>query len=207
MKKNINSAAVTISGHLTSDDWHGFKRNLKVSNDPHHWLIAYECFLKKRIHSRYLAPVETIRKYGTLEGEGFAMVSIQCAIIEFLAALRAGMNHSVKAIGEYEYRNSSSFYKTFLCNAPMFSENFDEAGANDFYTSIRCALLHEARTKNGWKIWAEGDTAIDFKKKYLFRNNFQSLIESYLDHYKIELQESPTLQAAFIRKIDHLATS
>jgi len=197
----------TISGHLTGADWNLFKNRLEVGGDPHCWFIAYEFFLQKRIDSRYLAPIRTIRKHGTLEGEGFTIVSIQCALIEFFASLRIGKNHSLNPKDDYEYRNSSDLYREFLSKAPLFSEFFDDLKAREFYSSIRCALLHEARTKNEWKIWAEGSIPIDFDRKFLFRNNLQTLIESYLTSYKDELMKSPSIQSAFIRKIDNLAFS
>jgi hypothetical protein len=45
---------------------------------------------------------------------------------------------------------------SFLMTRTPFKEDFKtENMARDFYEGVRCGLLHEARTKNGWTIWAK----------------------------------------------------
>ena len=60
-----------------------------------------------------------------------------------------------------------------------FKDEFNEDQARDFYISVRCGLLHEARTKNGWTIWAKhGSRIIDATgaQKILYRDDFQKAL-------------------------------
>ena len=81
----------------------------------------------------------------------------------------------------------------------------------DFFKSVRCGLLHETQTKNGWKIWADGpDKSID--KKIIYRNNFQKDIESIIENYKEAIingsdfdgTENKVLRDNFISKFNHI---
>ena len=107
----------------------------------------------------------------------------------------------------YEYSNSKELFVAFLRTREPFSETFNEDDtARDFYTSVRCGLLHEARTKNGWKVWAgseEGPVA-NVPSKTLYRDGFQSALLQYIQHYGIILQEDAAYKCAFIRKFDAL---
>ncbi len=75
---------------------------------------------------------------------------------------------------------------------------------------MRCALLHDARTKGKWIIHAESDDNKTIKwvdknsEKILYRNNLQKAFEQYIDSYGKELTKCPNLQEAFIRKFDSL---
>lgn len=61
------------------------------------WAYAFEVCLKARIQSRYLAPIIELQN-GPYQGEGFTILTIQCALIEFLAALRRGWNYRLGAV-------------------------------------------------------------------------------------------------------------
>lgn len=147
---------------------------------------------------------------GTYQGEGFSIVSIQCALIEFLAATHSGLAYRFlkagEVLGPYEYSMSRQLFVDFLQRVPPFSGVFTTpAIATEFYGSVRCGLLHEATTKNGWRIHACGPAAIDAAKKIVFRNQLQTLILSYVEDFGAKLPEDEDLQAAFLRKFDRLA--
>ena len=68
---------------------------------------------------------------------------------------------------------------SILTNRMPFKDEFNEDQARDFYISVRCGLLHEARTKNGWTIWAKhGSRIIDATgaQKILYRDDFQKAL-------------------------------
>jgi hypothetical protein len=74
------------------------------------------------------------------------------------------------------------------------------------YNEPTCSLLHEARTKNGWRIWGhalEGQI-VDVDKKILDRDNFQDALLTYIEDYGLRLMQDNVLQAAYIRKFDVL---
>lgn len=173
------------------------------------WKGAHERLLKARLDDRYLKPIKSIRESGSYIGEGFAILTIQCGLIEFLAALRCGWNYrNGAAYGKNnEYGSSRRLYAEFLTNQKPFSDYVpDSERALEFYRDVRCGLTHEAQTKNGWKVRAANatDSAIDFNSKFVNRDLLGNAIDKYLAIYSDELQTSADLQAAFVRKLQHI---
>ncbi|MEI9416132.1 hypothetical protein [Mesorhizobium sp. Cs1321R2N1] len=195
-----------IAPGKTKDDWTKFAKQLVPGGDASIWAEAFDKFLLGRLRSRYLKPIALVRDKGEWEGEGFTIVSIQCALIEFLAATRAGKNYRHKrAQPPHEYQNSRELFVDFLFQTAPFDKLFSKGDAEDFYSNVRCALLHEARTKNGWIIWVTGTIAIDRQKKIVYRDSFQGVIEGYINNYGIALTADASLQEAFLRKFNDLA--
>lgn len=198
-----------IAGKLTGHDWHKCKAKLVVGADQEGWASAYEDFFRQRLKLRYLDPIKLLSAPGGWQGEGFSIVSIQCALIEFLAACRSGKNYRFlkkgDVLGPHEYSSSSALFQNFLSDVAPFSAAFDADSAKDFYQSIRCALLHEARTRNGWRIWVSGPNPIDSARKIVYRDALQATILTYVDDYGRRLLTSSLLQEAFIRKFDDLS--
>jgi hypothetical protein len=66
--------------------------------------------------------------------------------------------------------------------------------------------LHEARTKDGWRVWARGrdERVIDGEKRIVYRDTFQTALDMFIEWYGETLKSDATLQAAFIRKFDDL---
>lgn len=199
-----------IAGRLTSQDWQARKKELNENRCEHLWATTFDEFLMARLRCRYLAPIKTLQDNDKFLGEGFTIVSVQCALIEFLAALKLGKRYkhqkNGEKLGQHEYANSNALFCEFLVREEPFKEYFsDISAAREFYKNVRCALLHEARTKNGWRIWASGDDAVDVTEKIVRRDKLQAAIESYLESYGSLLKQDEDVQDAFIRKFDHLA--
>ena len=137
-------------------------------------------------------------------------MAIQCALIEFLESTIQGKIYRYRRQGEvsgdHEYSRSEEIFIEFLCSRPPFRQTFNRTVAKEFYQSDRCGLLHEARTKNGWKIRADGpnDSIIDETGRILYRNNFQKAIERFLEWYRQQLISTTAIQEAFIRKFNSL---
>lgn len=189
------------------------KRDAQPSKDvsqgekDSYWGEVFAEFLEVRLKTRYLNPIGMLT--GGTNGEGFSIVTLQCALIEFLAALKEGKNYIYRGAGaqlsDHEYSNSSSLFCDFLTsNAPFNTWIHVDAAARDFYANVRCGLLHEARTKKGWKIKKSGEAAIDSTKKVVYRDQLQVAIDQYLDQYKNDLKINECLQVGFIRKFNHL---
>ncbi|WP_306050806.1 hypothetical protein [Oceaniradius stylonematis] len=199
-----------IAGSLTANDWKARKIKLLENGDEADWASAFDDFLMARLKHRYLTPIKMLQDDGSFQGEGFTIVSVQCALIEFLAALKIGKNYKLlkrgEKIGPYEYTRSNALFRDFLAQEKPFSECFPSiSDSQEFYKNVRCALLHEARTKNGWRIWAAGDIAVDVHKKIVRRDALQVAINAYLDSYGLLLTRNKSVQEAFVRKFDHLA--
>ncbi len=193
-------------------DWPTTKAMIDADRSPEAWTSAADAILRGRLNRLYFDPIHRLtRKQGEPgQGEGFAILTIQCSVLEFLAALRKGWSfkhgHKLQGAGNY-YGNSKLLYTTFLREEAPFATSFTTAErANDFYTDIRCGLVHEGQTKNSWRIWRgkPSDPLIDFDRKAIHRDVMQRCIEAYLDRYCGELALSADLQQAFIRKFDHL---
>ncbi|TYC64486.1 hypothetical protein FMN50_00475 [Rhodobacterales bacterium] len=208
---DISNAENYIAGNRTVQDWHDFKTKL-ADADEVVWAEAFEEYFKARLNLRYLEPIKMLQDHGTFRGEGFSIVAIQCTLIEFLAALTKGCNYRYlkrgdPPLGPHEYSRSRDLFVDFLSTNPPFSGVFTGALAEDFYGNIRCGLLHEAATKNGWKVWASGSQIIDANRKIMWRDNLQEAINIYIEQYGQKLLTDKQLQEAFIRKFDYLAST
>jgi hypothetical protein len=189
-------------------DWKRLRIAIQVDRSADTWAWVFENILQARLSTRYLDPIR--RMDGPSRGEGFAMLTVQCALIEFLAALRKGWNfqhgYTEKDGTDDLYGNSSQLFIDFLRKEPPFKQFFTKATARTFYTKIRCGLVHEAQTKDGWRVWRGDDSRplIDHRQKVIYRARMSHYINEYLGAYGAELTGSRALQDAFIRKFDYL---
>lgn len=199
-----------IAGWKRASDWYALKQELTGDGRAGAWGTAFDEYFLARLNARYLDPIKTLREHGTFAGEGFSILTILCALIEFLETTVQGLKYKVlrrgETLDEYEYSFSSDVFVSFLCNRPPFERHFDHELATEFYRSIRCGLMHEAQTKNGWKVWAKSQDGelINRDKKIVFRDNFHDAVLAFIADYQRHLPQDPALQAAFIRKFDSL---
>lgn len=187
-------------------DWKKLSPVLAAGADSEKWTGVLRDFYRGRLKSRYLDAINSIRKPRARLGEGFAIVALQCSLIEFLESCHQGMNYRhKKPVPPYEYNDSGKIFVSFLTTRKPFSGHFDENLAKDFYSSVRCGVLHEASTKGGWRIKAlSGSRIIDAGERTVFRDGFQDALESFIDDYCAKVVADVGLQKAFIRKYDHL---
>ena len=202
-----NSAA--IAGRKTPRDWTEFARTLTPGDTSSPWDVAYSDWFKERLELRYLEPMRRIRVDGTFQGEGFAIASLLCALIEFLAANHYGEIYAPGGRGKPPpgtYYQSGELYCRFLVNVSPFKDHFDDQSAEEFFRSVRCGLLHEASTKNNWKIHATSDVRIlNVESKIVQREALSRVVIEYVDGYRALLGQDERVQAAFIRKFSALA--
>ena len=210
-----------LSGSDTVKNWE--KLRTKLRRNPKklkHWKKAYD-FLAKRLETRYLKPIRDIRKQGDYNGEGFAIMTLLCSLIEFLEATWQGkvyrhykdLNEG-EALKSYEYSNSSRMFTDFLCKKPPFAAVFSRASerksalAKDFYVKLRCSLLHHASTEGKWLIRVDNENCFYEERegwRVIDRNKFEKAMKTYLKWYKQQLFHQPKVQEAFIRKMNSLA--
>lgn len=175
------------------------------------WEEAYALF-EERIDSRYLDYIKLIEDNGNKIGEGFAIMSIYCSLIEFLETTIQGLNFQYKKkkdLLDFEYGNghSKSLFTSFLTKRKPFL--LTEEIAASFYENVRCGLLHEAQTTNGWIIRVDTVSLITQKNEnyILNRSLFSRKIKQFLLIYKANLIKNEEFKKAFIRKFNHLCLS
>jgi hypothetical protein len=207
----MNIGDTQIAGWKTADDWRMFRKALVIGGNPIQWQKAFDDYFRARLDLRYLNPIRLLQKNGTFQGEGFSIMAIECTLIEFLETTVQGISYRYvrrndPPLGPYEYSSSSRLFVSFLSTRDPFARDFDEALATDFYVSVRCGLLHEACTKNGWRVWAKGstDAVIDKKERRVYRDTFHARLEEFVSSYGSALQSNTAFQEAFIRKFDSL---
>lgn len=201
-----------IAGKKSVKNWMDMRGRLTGSPDKAAWTEAFTDFFKVRIESRYFKPIRAIENIKECVGEGFAIVSLHCSLIEFLAATLKGkmykyQRNKERPLCQFEYSNSSDMFVDFLEGNEPFKSMFSKAGtAREFYTSVRCGLLHEARTKGLWRIQVcESAThPIDVDGKVVYRNKMQAAFCQFVESYGQQLPMDAPLQEAFIRKFDSL---
>ncbi len=207
----MNDQQTYIAGWKTPSDWLAFKVQLLEKGGEELWKKAFREYFQERLNLRYLHPVKVLQENGTFTGEGFSIMAILCTLIEFLESTVQGLKYkysrSKNDLGDYEYSNSQDIFVNFLCKRTPFNKDFSEDSAREFYSSIRCGLLHEAQTKNGWKIWAKSPSGcvVDAKAKVVYRDDFEKAVQEFIADYAARLGNDKELQAAFVRKFDSLS--
>jgi hypothetical protein len=202
---------VKIAGNRTVKDWQQLKQTLVPGADPKTWKAAFETYFEARLSTRYLKPIETLQASQTLNGEGFSILAVHCSMIEFLESTLQGRSYRFRRkkdppLTQDEYSESGQMFATFLTKRHPFSTVFNAPLAADFYSGVRCALLHEARTKDGWIVKAKGSTIVEVSagKKLVYRNNFHGALLKFIEWYRGVLPTDQAFQEAFIRKFDSL---
>ena len=72
-----------IAGWKTAAEWRQCKAGLRVGGDPKGWGAAFNDFFVTRLDLRYRNPIKMLRDGGTLQGEGFSILTIQFSLIEY----------------------------------------------------------------------------------------------------------------------------
>lgn len=210
----MGSLDTRIAGRKTVRDWEIAKLKLKGSTGSEIWQEIFQNFLQTRLEKRYFAPIRALEQMKQHDGEGFAIVALHCTLIEFLGSIICGKTYKYQRRGDpplnkNEYSDSGDMFIFFLENYEPFKTMFSNRGsAKDFYTSVRCGLLHEARTKNNWKIRVRqsAPTPINTDTKVVYRNKMQNAFDQFMNWYEESLTKDIELQKAFIRKFDSLCS-
>jgi hypothetical protein len=206
-----NAGPIQIAGWKTSADWLVSRQTLVVGGDTDPWKMVFQTYFWDRLQLRYLRPIQLLQQHGSFQGEGFSILAIQCSLVEFLESTLRGVSYRYvrkgdPPLGKYEYDKSKLMFVAFLRDRDPFRAEFNEDLASEFYASIRCGLLHEARTKNGWRVWAAGPPGriVDDPNRIVYRNGFQDALDQFIAWYETALPVRTDLQEAFIRKFDDL---
>lgn len=220
---------IKIAGNLTTKDWKNLEVKLKLNHDLC-WDNAYNYF-ETRINTRYLKPIDAILNIKSNNGEGFAVVNLQCSLIEMIESFVNGWINEKKKwkreniviknsdigllIKPNEPIKNVGVFISFFKNRSVFLKYNIEG--DQFFWNVRCALLHETQTKNNWKIRKDiNKTGLSYiekkEKKIIYRENFQRDLKLLIENYKNTIVNGGNfdgipacvLRENFISKFNHI---
>ncbi len=198
---------VDIANNFTCENWKKLETDLRADfGNTELWEKAIGVF-ESRLNERYFKPVEEIQNNLSVTGEGFSITAILCSLIEALETFYEGKCYKYeKPRTNTEYGNSKSkkLFVNFLSSKEPFKSTFNTDLAEDFFKNVRCALLHEAMTRNGWTIRINTIHLVEISSegKVLNRFYFLESLQSYIESYKEEVRSSKKRKNAFIRKMN-----
>lgn len=156
---------------VTVDDYHKYL----VDDDKEN--IAF--FVFNRLYSRYIKPYKYNKhKYKKEYKNGFSMMASYCLLIETLQSFKNGW--------AYSDRRSEQSFKEFFKDNPHFPELQNKG--SDIYKYIRCGILHQGETTNGWRITRKGKKLIEENTIDAFK--FGGRLEKCLQDYRTTLSTS-----------------
>ncbi len=207
------SSQTHISPDFAAEQWPELRKKLIQSLEGA-WNNDWEtCLnvLSERVKTRFINPIDIIIRNDSKKGEGFTVVSILCILLEFFSALHQGKIYK-KADENYsllpfEYTSSGSLFKDFLTTQRPFKEVFTNSLAGNFFSDVRCGLLHEARTKQAWRIKEKHPDKIYEsigQDHILYRTNFFNTLKGWFQDYKIQVRSDNTLKNNLLRKMDDI---
>ena len=191
-----------IAPGVTNEEYKQLNLENNQSND---WDRAVDIF-KKRITSRYLEPVDLLIKKDNDRSPidrryGFAIVAIDCLLIETLQSFREGLTDTKG--------KSKDMFINFLTQRESFRDDFKKDDAERFYYDIRCGVLHQAEIMRDSLLWSVGSVkGKDFNgTPYFNRTKIHELIRKEVDLYCEELRNNSkfNIRKNFRTKMDFIA--
>ncbi len=148
-----------------------------------------------RLHRRYILPMEEIpRKYKS----GFLMMASACLLIEAFQAFREGLEYTKKrGAGEERFLRFFTEMGEFRALAQH---------TPDFYGNVRCGILHQAETYQGWRVRRDGplfDPANRTLNATAFLKALSQSLSAYCENLKTSDWKSDPWKAAR-KKLGHI---
>ena len=159
--------------------------------DYQHWLREPDQgwskkpdFIKRRLCERYIDPVRELATNAATrdKNNGFYVMAISCLLIETLEAFWQGWETTephVDACGNDVRGRSGKAFALFFKRQHRF-RIFD---GTEFYKRVRCGILHQGETTDGWLIARRGPL-FDGQRKInasCFHNQLRLAISDYVE--------------------------
>ena len=138
--------------------------------------VGISNFILERFLERYIAPIKALDR---TEKHGFSIMAISCLMIESLESFKNGW--------EDTRNKSKKAFNSFFAREDEF-EVFRNVSSS-FYKNIRCGILHQSETTNGWKIRRDGNL-FEQETKTINATEFLKRLETTLTNYVTDLKES-----------------
>jgi len=178
-----------ISSNYIAGDWK--KLSFDLEDD---WQTGIDIFTD-RIKERFLDPIKHIDKFAFA---GFAVMALDCLLIEMLQQFRAGVYRTPA-------NRSKDFFVDFLTTT-SYNEYFDNRKAVLFYRQIRCGILHQAELRGSSKISTSGELVIyadDSQGLIVNRLKFHDHLLTVFDQYVDSIRDKSNIETRekFITKM------
>lgn len=134
-------------------------------------------FILERFSERYITPLREGKKHG------FCKMAVCCLMIETLESFWQGWPDT-EGCSKKAFR---SFFRR--CSEQNSELDVFYRHADDFYVGVRCGILHQAETTNGWRIRREGPL-FNHSTKTINANRFHDQLEKALREYCDTLRQS-----------------
>lgn len=183
--------------------WRNLRPSLTVGNDIKAWSDAIGV-LKDRIESRFFEPIQRLRNASDSAdlGFGFAMLTLDCLLIDTIQSFREGR------IKGSEQSTSKAFLNFFRLSDSLNGEfRSRRIIVDEFFDAIRCGLMHDGETRQGWRVRKCDENKILEKSAdgyILYRDNFHAAIQNEFHKYLQDLASGTNtlLQENFVKRMD-----
>ena len=182
---------VRISPRYSRDDYHML--NLAIMSDDLVWERAVDIFID-RIQGRYLNQIDSLSC--DINANGFAIMALNCLLVEALYQFENGLEKTEKG--------NKAAYAKFLKRLDPVSF-CDVALAEEFYTNIRCGILHSAQTKAESRLSDRDDFVVTVDNNILLVSvkGVSRIVKHHVHDYANRLRDSAEveLREKFIKKM------
>ncbi len=189
-----------IAGTFRTDEWPALCARLKA-DETAAWHEA-ATLLRQRLGGRYL---EHARELLNRRFSGFAILAIDCAVIEALEQFRKGTLSTPRSM-------SGAYYRDFFTTT-RFRKFFTANRADLFFDTVRCGILHQAESKADSLVKKSAASFVVRESSsgaglVINAKRFHEELEGALDDYiNALLAGDVTLRKSFIKKMDYIARS
>jgi hypothetical protein len=135
-------------------------------------------FIHNRLNYRYIQPL--LHVVPAEKKSGFLMMGSACLMIETLESFYDGKK-------ETAWRDGGPSFKRFFEREKRFFPGFKD-DAVDFYTNVRCGILHQGETKGGYRILRDDGPLLDPIERTIEANKFLKALKDCLDNYIKDLR-------------------
>lgn len=180
-------------------------------------------FMSERYNERFFGPIHSLRQAsGNHRGFGFAVMSLCSLLVETIQCYREGFPSSDEgelkelskmpenAAAPATFRLSAPFkagsrviFKSFF-SCPEHQRFLPGVDGEIFFKKIRCGLLHQAQTKDGWRVtrtgsfWDSGNSSINRDE---FSMRLEQCFNGYLEDLSAESNWLSPIWTAAAKKI------
>lgn len=207
----------SISPNYRASDW---KRLSQTQNLD--WPKAVEIFVD-RLNGRYMAQVKAMREHADFsirEWSGFAILAIDCLVIETLGQFYCGFDESPQKDNcalNPERWDHKAFYVDYMRKMSTLSQSdaFDTKEKRElFYRHFRCGILHQAQTKKKSRVRYDEKVMVAFADNsdhsqglIVDRDKLHDALVSEIEDYKKRLLEGtdPQQRQNFVKKMNFIA--